>query len=157
MPTISILYVEDNLLRSLVNSAVIREGGFDVVEVYCAAEAVAVIERHAPLGALVTDINLGSGADGFEVSRCARAAYPAIPVIYVSAAAAARIPLEGVEGAQFIAKPFHPWQIVEALDRLVHLEAILASDHASRAPRGAARPMPSARVALEPLAAGAPS
>lgn len=120
-----VLYVEDNLLCSLANSGVIEEGGFEVVEVHCAAEAVEVIDRHDPLDALITDINLGSGEDGFAVSRHARVAYPDIPVIYVSAAAGARVPLEGVERSVFIAKPFHPQRVVEALDRVLHHKDIL--------------------------------
>lgn len=120
-----ILYVEDDLLCSSENSEVIRESGFDVVEACCAAEAAAVIDRHDPLVALVTDINLGEGADGFEVARHARSAYPGLPVIYVSAAAAARISLEGLKGADFIAKPFHARQIIDALHRAVKLKAVL--------------------------------
>jgi DNA-binding NtrC family response regulator len=120
-----ILYVEDDLLCSSENSEVIRESGFDVVEACCAAEAAAVIDRHESLAALVTDINLGSGADGFEVARHARSAYPGLPVIYVSAAAAARISLEGLKGADFIAKPFRAQQIIDALRRAIKLEAIL--------------------------------
>jgi len=119
-----ILYVEDDLLCSLENSEVIRESGFDVVEACCAAEAAAVIDRHDPLTALVTDIDLGDGADGFEVARYARSAYPGLPVVYVSAAAAARISLEGLRGADFIAKPFHAQQIIAALHRIVKLEPV---------------------------------
>jgi DNA-binding NtrC family response regulator len=121
-----ILYVEDDLLCSSENSEVIRESGFDVVEACCAAEAAAVIDRHDPLVALVTDINLGDGADGFEVARHARLAYPDLPVIYVSAAAAARISLEGLKGADFIAKPFHAQQIIDALRRAIKLDAVLS-------------------------------
>lgn len=121
-----ILYVEDDLLCSLENSEAIREGGFDVVEACCAAEAAAVIDRHDPLAALVTDIDLGGGADGFEVARHARSAYPGIPVIYVSGAAAARVSLEGLKGADFIAKPFHVQQIIDSLHRIVQLETILS-------------------------------
>jgi len=121
-----ILYVEDDLLCSLENSEVIRESGFDVVEAYSAAEAAVVIDRHDPLAALVTDIDLGDGADGFEVARHARSAYPGLPVIYVSAAAAARISLEGLKGADFIAKPFHAQQIIAALHRIVQMETVLS-------------------------------
>ncbi|MGR4862223.1 response regulator [Caulobacter sp. LARHSG274] len=120
------MYVEDDLLCSLENSEVIRENGFDVVEACSAVEAAAVINRHDPLAALVTDIDLGDGADGFEVARHARLAYPGLPVIYVSAAAATRISLEGLKGADFIAKPFHAQQIVDALHRIAHLETVLS-------------------------------
>jgi DNA-binding response OmpR family regulator len=121
-----ILYVEDDLLCISENSEVIRDNGFDVVEACSAIEAAVVIDRHDPLAALVTDIDLGDGADGFEVARHARSAYPGLPVIYVSAAAATRISLEGLKGADFIAKPFHAQQIVAALHRIVQLETVLS-------------------------------
>ena len=112
-----ILFVEDNRISSLLNCLVLRDAGFDVVEAFCAEEAVEIIDRHEPLSALVTDINLGLGGDGFHVARCARAAYPHLSVVFISAAAAARFALEGVEYSEFIDKPFHPARMMEALDR----------------------------------------
>lgn len=140
MTSICVLYVEDNLLCSLANREVLREGGFEVVEVHSAAEAVDVIDRHALLGALVTDINLGSGEDGFAVARYARAAYPDLAVVYVSAAAGARVALERVDRSVFIPKPFHPQKIIEALGRLLHPDR--NPDEADRAPSTLAVAMP---------------
>lgn len=112
-----ILFVEDNRISSLLNCLVLRDAGFDVIEAFCAEEAVEIIDAHRPLSALVTDINLGAGGDGFHVSRCARTVYPRLPVVYISAAAAARFAAEGVEHSEFIDKPFHPARMMEALDR----------------------------------------
>ena len=112
-----ILFVEDNRISSLLNCLVLRDAGFEVIEAFCAEEAVEVIDKHGPLSALVTDINLGPGGDGFHVARCARAAYPRLPVVYISAAAAARFAAEGVERSEFIDKPFHPARMMEALER----------------------------------------
>ena len=114
-----ILFVEDNRVASLLNCLVLREAGYDVVEAFCAQEALEIIEKHEPLSALVTDINLGVGGDGFDVARSARAIYPRLPVVYISAAAAARFDKEGVERSEFIDKPFHPARIMEALDRAI--------------------------------------
>ena len=112
-----ILFVEDNRISSLLVCLILREAGYDVVEAFCAQEAVEVIDKHEHLSALITDINLGVGGDGFDVARSARAAYPGLPVVYISAAAAARFAIEGVERSEFIDKPFHPALMIAALGR----------------------------------------
>ena len=112
-----ILFVEDNRISSLLNCLVLRELGYEVLEAFCAAEALEIIDKHEPLSALITDINLGTGGDGFDVARRARVAYPHLPVVYISAAAAARFAAEGVERSEFIDKPFHPERMMEALGR----------------------------------------
>jgi DNA-binding NtrC family response regulator len=113
----SVLFVEDDLICNLETCEYLRESGLRVLQVYCAAAALEVIDRRRPLWALVTDIDLGPGPDGFAVARSARAAYPDLTVIYISGAAAARVPAESVADAVFIAKPFHPQDVVEALGR----------------------------------------
>ena len=123
MSDLRILFVEDNYVSSLLSCGFLRDLGYEVIEAFSADEAFDVIDRHDGLAALVTDINLGAGDDGFEVARRARLAYPDLPVVYVSAAAAARFALEGVKPAEFIAKPFHPRQIMTALGRVLHLDA----------------------------------
>jgi CheY-like chemotaxis protein len=117
MSSLRILFVEDNHLSSIISCTYLRELGYDVIEAFCAEEAVGIIDKHEVLSALVTDINLGVGEDGFHVARCARVAYPDLPVVFVSAAAGARVALESVRPSEFIAKPFHPRQIMDALER----------------------------------------
>ena len=73
--------------------------------------------------ALVSDIDLGAGADGLAVARRARDAYPGLPVVFVSATRALSCASAGVDGAQFVAKPFHPRQVLEALNRQLRPQA----------------------------------
>ena len=110
-----ILFVEDDLLLSSSSCGFIRDRGMRVIEASSALLATDVINRLTYLSALVSDIDLGEGEDGFDVARRARTAYPHLPVVFVSGAAASRHAAEGVEGSIFISKPYHPRQIVEAL------------------------------------------
>jgi DNA-binding response OmpR family regulator len=110
-----ILFVEDDLLASASSCEFIRDRGLRALDAGCAASAAQIIDRRGYLSALVTDVDLGDGEDGFAVARRARAAYPGLPVIFVSGTAAARHAAEGVEGSVFIAKPCHPRQIVDTL------------------------------------------
>lgn len=118
-----ILFVEDNPLIGFSTCEFIRDRGFRVLDADCALEARQVIDRHGYLSALVTDIDLGAGEDGFDLARQARAAYPDLPVVFVSGTAASRHAAEGVEGSVFINKPYHPRQIIEALSAMADYRA----------------------------------
>jgi DNA-binding response OmpR family regulator len=110
-----ILFVEDDCMLSLSSCEFMRDQGIRVIEAENAVFAAHVIDRRGYLSGLVSDIDLGPGDNGFDVARCARAAYPGIPVVFVSGAAASRHLAEGVEGSVFIQKPYHPRQVIEAL------------------------------------------
>jgi FixJ family two-component response regulator len=86
-----------------------------VFEADCALGVSDIVDRLPYLSALVTDIDLGVGEDGFDVARRMRAAYPGVSVVYVSGSAGARHAKEGVADSVFISKPYHPRQIAEAL------------------------------------------
>jgi len=110
-----ILFVDDDLISGLSTSEFIRDRGFRVLGADCASDARRVLDRNFYLSALVTDVELGEGEDGFAVARQARAAYPHLPVVFISGTAASRHQTEGVAGSVFIDKPYHPRQIVAAL------------------------------------------
>jgi CheY-like chemotaxis protein len=97
----------------------LKDNGFDAIGVHCAAAAFEAAASAPALSALVTDIDLGAGADGFEVARRVRGANPHLPVVYISGAAEARFRSEGVERSEFLRKPVPPSEIVEALRRAV--------------------------------------
>jgi CheY-like chemotaxis protein len=111
-----ILFVDDDLTSRLLNCAVLRDCGFNVLEARSYAEACRLIHEQPRLAALVTSLDLASGADGFDVSRCARAANPHILVVYLTGADVHRYVAEGVSGSRFIPRPFGPYQIVRTLD-----------------------------------------
>ena len=110
-----VFFVEDDPIITWETCDAIREYGFNVVELYSSSDAISMLDLKTPVAALVTDIDLGPGPDGFEVARRARAIYPHLPVVFISGTAAARHAAEGVSGSVFIAKPFSPLQIVDAL------------------------------------------
>lgn len=65
--------------------------------------------------AIVTDINIGSGPDGWEVARTARKLNPGLPVVFVSANSNEDWAANGVPNSVMIAKPFVATQVVVAL------------------------------------------
>jgi DNA-binding NtrC family response regulator len=117
-----VLFVDDNFICNMETFGFILDSGIITIPVYCAHAAFEIIGKRAPLSALVTDIDLGAGADGFDIARYARLTYPELPVVYISGTAWRRCGAESVDASQFIAKPFHPRQIVEALKRAMSHE-----------------------------------
>jgi len=115
-----ILFVEDDFLLNFSSCEFIRDRGIRVIEASSPLLAANVIDKRAYLSALVCDIDLGEGENGFDIARRARAAYPGLPVVFVSGTAVSRHAAEGVEGSIFISKPYHPRQIVEALCALAN-------------------------------------
>jgi len=94
------------------------------MEVASAESAAEIVDQRGYLSGLVCDIDLGPGADGFQVARRTRLTYPGLPVVFVSATAASRHLIEGVDGSVFIPKPYHPRQIAEALCALSPHQAV---------------------------------
>ena len=118
-----ILIAEDNFILNQELCEFLSETGYQVRSVYCGQAAFEVINRHDRLIALLTDIDLGPGPDGVDVARYARAFSPHLPVVFISAAADPRHEFNGVTDSEFIAKPFQPQQVADALARVIRLEA----------------------------------
>ena len=118
MHTEHVLFLEDDRIGAAVNCIELRECGWNVVEAHSSADAYSIIDKREPLTALVTDANLGPGADGFATARYARAAYPDLKVIHMSALGILRYAAERVSGSEFVAKPFEPAAIRRALARV---------------------------------------
>jgi CheY-like chemotaxis protein len=112
-----ILFVEDDLFSNMENCEFLRGNSFNVSSTYCAHAALELLAKDGQWSALVTDIDLGAGADGFDVARRARIGRPQLPIIFVSGRAGVRDLSANIPGSEFIAKPFHPRQIVAALHR----------------------------------------
>ncbi|HEX4710231.1 response regulator [Phenylobacterium sp.] len=123
MQRLRVLLVEDDFVINVDICGVLEDLGIFVTSVHTADEAISAIDSSGCFKALLTDIDLGAGLNGFDVARHARGLYPKLPVVFVSGTLGSRHAAEGVEGSVLVAKPFHPLQIREALDRAVGLEA----------------------------------
>jgi CheY-like chemotaxis protein len=115
----AVLFVDDNAICGLETGSILRDLGYQVVSLYDAAGALQALAGGQSLMALVTDIDLGPGPDGFDIARAARAAFPDLPVVYISGTASARYASEGVPRSEFVAKPCNPADVAEALTRAI--------------------------------------
>ncbi len=121
----NILYVEDDYIINLANCMALRDSGYEVTEAHCALDAVAILLRRDDLCALVTDIDLGPGGDGFDIARRGRVAHPDLAVVFMSAMSGTRFQAEGVPGSEFVAKPSEPSQVSAALARVLNARPLL--------------------------------
>ena len=117
----AVLYVEDeDLIRDLVAIA-LEDAGFEVAVAENGAAAFDALDEDAdPFCAVVTDINLGSGPDGWAVACRARELNDDLPVVYVSGGGGHEWRSKGVPDSVLIAKPFKVAQIVSAVLSLLN-------------------------------------
>jgi DNA-binding response OmpR family regulator len=118
-----VLLVDDDYVINLELHEFLEGCGFAVESVYSGSTAFAALKRHPPW-ALVTDLDLGAGPDGFDVARYARGLCPGLPVVFISGAMGDRHAREGVDGSDYFPKPCQGRQVVEALHRAIRLEAV---------------------------------
>src|SRR3954466_13958890 len=114
-----ILVAEDEgTIQAFVEQA-LTDGGFEAAITASGEEAVTLLRgEKRKYRALVTDINLSSRMDGWEVAQHAREIDPAFPIIYMSGAHADDWASRGVPNSVMLAKPFAPAQLVTALAQL---------------------------------------
>ena len=68
-----LVFVEDEALLHMEIQETLTEGGFDVKLATDAKEGMALLEGHKDdVRGLITDVNLGKGASGWDVARHAR-------------------------------------------------------------------------------------
>lgn len=116
-----LLYVEDEVLLQEVLVVALTEAGYEVLAVKTGAEGVETLRsRGSEIRGLITDVNLGSGLDGWEVAQQARELISGLPVIYVSGASHQHWTSKGVPESMMISKPFAPAQIVVAISGLLN-------------------------------------
>jgi len=123
MATLLLLVEDDDNVRPTLEDA-LREGGFELELASNGSEAIALLETNKDkLRGLITDINLDSGPDGWEVARRGRELIPNLPVVYMSGAAGHEWTSKGVPNSTFLAKPFAPAQLVTAISTLLNTSA----------------------------------
>ena len=115
----TILLVEDEALIAFVLEDAFAENGYSVIAVSNGYAAIEALEKMASrLTALVTDIRLGNGPDGWRVGQRARELKPNLPVLYMSGDCAADWPRLAVPDSRMLAKPFDLEDVVAIVSKL---------------------------------------
>ena len=114
----TILVVEDDALLRADTLSVLEEAGLDVVEKSDADEALGfLIEHSTDVAAVFTDIHLPGHSDGVHLAEMISRHWPHIGVIVTSGD---RSPDRGLpENVHFIAKPWRPDEVVQAMQHIL--------------------------------------
>lgn len=110
-PRPATLIVEDDPRLAYIATVFLEDAGYDVVLASNAFEAMSQLERHVGIGLMLTDVSLGSGLDGIQLSQKVIALRPNIGVIITSG----RTVLESVDlphGCIFLPKPYRPAELL---------------------------------------------
>jgi len=116
----SLLVVEDEfLIRDLIQTA-LEDAGFSAIIVGHGGEAMQLLGTDGlTISALITDVGLGDGPDGWALARAARRLRPQLPVIYLSGRDGHEWPSQGVPNSAFLQKPLTISQIVAAAHAVI--------------------------------------
>jgi CheY-like chemotaxis protein len=82
--TLAVLVIEDDFFVRYDIAGCLREAGYAVVETGSGEEALALCKSGMSIEMIVTDINLGGSASGWDVAKRFRSEQPDMPVIYIS-------------------------------------------------------------------------
>jgi DNA-binding response OmpR family regulator len=112
-----VLLVEDDVLLAFPIEHTLLDAGHQVEVVHSSNDALNALHRETTqFDALVTDIRLGPGPDGWEVARRARKLNEAIRVIYMTADSAASWVGNGVPRSAMLRKPYALTELTRFLD-----------------------------------------
>jgi DNA-binding NtrC family response regulator len=101
-----IFLLEDDALVRMILLDALAEAGFAVEEASSAHQVLAHLSASHPCRLMVTDIDLGTAQDGFEVARRVREHRPDLPVLYVSGRPAHWAGRTFQPDERFLTKPF---------------------------------------------------
>lgn len=118
-----LLVIEDETLIRLDLVDVLEAGGYGVKDAADGSAGLAEIESRDELCGLITDINLGTDVNGWDVARHARKKFPGLAVVYITGDSASQWPAEGVPNSMVLQKPFADAQILNAITTLLNQNA----------------------------------
>lgn len=81
---ITVLVVEDETLLRMNIALSLEQEGFRVYEAENADQAIAVLEAHAEIGLMFTDIDMPGSMDGLKLATAVRNRWPPIKIIVTS-------------------------------------------------------------------------
>jgi CheY-like chemotaxis protein len=124
--SVLILLVEDEQLIALSVQEALEDGGYAVRAATSGIDAISFLDEATDqICALITDIRLGIGPDGWDLARHARELNPRLPIVYMSGDSSLGHSSRGVPDSLMIQKPFAPAQIVTAVSTLLNAVATL--------------------------------
>jgi DNA-binding response OmpR family regulator len=115
-----VLLVDDDDLVRTVLTAVLEDAGHKVVETYDPRKALDLAGTVGPPNIVITDIDLGSTLNGFEVAANAHELWPDVRVILISGLPADHTAQTLDPRDYYIQKPFSGDHLLGTIEHLVN-------------------------------------
>ncbi len=115
-----IFLVEDEPLVRMIVAEQLEDAGYEIATADNGLSAIREFQRSAQsFDALVTDVRMGSGPDGWQVAKVARGLKSSLPVIYMTGDSASAAVSHAVPEGMVLRKPYHRNELLAALDLLL--------------------------------------
>ena len=113
-----VLIVEDEFLIRMTLAEALADEGYTVVEASSGDEALELFQANPAIDVLMTDIQLPGKLNGLRLVEMVRQVRPDVPVIYMTGRPDNMAGLRRSPHDAFVAKPYLPSEIIQALRRL---------------------------------------
>lgn len=115
-----VLIVEDDAQVLVLAESILKSAGYETISADSYPAADALFDQGMRPDVAFVDHNLGEGLTGLDVARTARTHHPEMGVLYTSDDQVITDGLRAmfVDGGEFLAKPYTPEQLVEAINKL---------------------------------------
>lgn len=113
-----VLLVEDEPLLRFFVSDVLDDEGFEVIETGNAEEALAWLDVHNDVRAILTDIQMPGRLNGLDLAALVRHRWPGILILIVSGEVCPSL-ADLPEGGRFVAKPYEGSTVVHHLREMI--------------------------------------
>jgi DNA-binding NtrC family response regulator len=131
-----VLVVDDEKNMRLSLQTMLVDEGYAVRLAESAEGALSLLERDEFL-MVITDARLG-GMSGYEFLTKARAQWPELPLLMITAFATSKLAVEAIKAGamDYLAKPFEPEELLHAIDRCAERYRLLQENARLRAHAG---------------------
>jgi len=133
VPLPPVLVVDDEKNMRLSLKTVLSDEGYSARAVESAEEALALL-AHEDFFMVITDARLG-GMSGYEFLAKARAQWPDLPMLMITAYATAKLAVQAIKAGaiDYLSKPFAPEELLHAVARCAERHKLLQENAALRA------------------------
>jgi DNA-binding response OmpR family regulator len=115
-----ILLIDDEVLIRELLPTEFADAGFEIVVADDGDGAIVELEKDANrFKAVITDIKLGKGPNGWDVARRARELVADMPIVYLTGDSTHEWSSKGVPDSVVITKPFTSMQVSTAVSTLI--------------------------------------
>ncbi|MDZ7875884.1 MAG: response regulator [Rhizobium sp.] len=114
----TVIVVEDETIVRMDIAMSLEDEGFIVLEASNADEAIGLLNAHAEIRLMFTDIDMPGSMDGLKLAEAVRDRWPPVKIIIASGHRPLRDDLLPIEG-KFFSKPYDHARIISAIREML--------------------------------------